>query len=90
LVYRISRLELVSNCDGIWYHVPKANTHHTDIIDQALDPFTECLTPDVARRIAELRADDRTQSRLDVLADKANRGRYRQKSARITTSIWPT
>ena len=46
----------------------------TDVLDRILDPFTECLTPDVAQRIVNLRADFQTQARLDELADKANEG----------------
>ncbi|MBI4600631.1 MAG: hypothetical protein HY721_01595 [Planctomycetes bacterium] len=44
------------------------------VLDRVLDPFTQCLTADVARRIADLRADPETQARLDELADKANEG----------------
>lgn len=47
---------------------------HTDVLDRVLDPFTECLTPEVAQRIVNLRADAPTQARLDELADKANEG----------------
>lgn len=42
------------------------------VLDRVLDPFTDCLTPEVARRIADMRADPHTQARLDELADKAN------------------
>ena len=45
-----------------------------NLLDEILNPFTECLTPDVAQRIAEMRANPQTQSRLDELADKANAG----------------
>lgn len=45
-----------------------------NVFDQILTPFTDCLTPDVAQRIAEMKADPKTQSRLDELADKANEG----------------
>jgi hypothetical protein len=51
-----------------------AETAHTDVLDRVLDPFTHCLTPEVARRIAELRADSGTQARVEELADKANEG----------------
>lgn len=44
------------------------------IIDEILDPVADCLTPDVARRLAELRLNPATQSRIDELADKANEG----------------
>ena len=46
----------------------------SNILDQVLTPFTECLTPEVAQRIIEMRASSETQSRLDELADKANEG----------------
>ena len=45
-----------------------------DPLDRFLDSVTECLTPEVARRLVELRADPQTQARLDELADKANEG----------------
>ena len=44
------------------------------VLDRFLDPFTECLTPEVARRIVALRADPELQARLEELADKANEG----------------
>lgn len=47
----------------------------TDFLDRILDPVAECFTPEVARRLAELRADPQTQDRLDDLAAKANEGR---------------
>ena len=34
----------------------------------------KCLTPEVAREIADLRADPELQARLDELAAKANEG----------------
>jgi hypothetical protein len=39
-----------------------------------MDPVGECLTPEVAERLVSLRADKHLQSRVDELADKANRG----------------
>jgi len=44
------------------------------VLDRVLEPFTECLTPDVARKIVDLRADAQTQADIDQLADKANDG----------------
>lgn len=44
------------------------------IIDRLMDPVGRCLTPDVAKRIVSLRADEDLQSRVDELADKANAG----------------
>ena len=44
------------------------------VSDRMLRPVTSCLTLDVARRILDSRLDDDTQSRIDELARKANRG----------------
>jgi hypothetical protein len=45
-----------------------------DPLDRLLDSVTECLTPEVAKRLVELRVDPQTQARIDELADKANGG----------------
>jgi len=44
------------------------------LLDDVLTTIADCLTPEAARRIANLRANTATQSRLDALADKANEG----------------
>lgn len=44
------------------------------VLGRLLEPLTECFTPEVASRIANLRADPQTQQRLDELAAKANEG----------------
>ena len=49
-------------------------TTENSVIDRLLDPVGQCLTPEVARRIADLKADPALQSRVDELADKANAG----------------
>jgi hypothetical protein len=46
----------------------------TEIFEQALDPFVECLTPEAAQRIVALRAEPADQARLDDLAERANAG----------------
>jgi hypothetical protein len=46
----------------------------TKLLESLIEPFAECLTIESARKIAALRADDSLQSRMDELADKANRG----------------
>lgn len=46
----------------------------TSTIEQLMAPVGECLSPEVAQRIIELRADANLQARVDELADKANRG----------------
>ena len=43
-------------------------------LDRLLQPLAGCLSPDVAARVAELRADDAMQERIDYLAERANEG----------------
>jgi hypothetical protein len=47
----------------------------TSVLSRFLDPFTECLTPEVAQRVADLRPDAATQARIDELREKANEGK---------------
>jgi hypothetical protein len=54
-----------------------ATTVDHKILDQMLDPVGDCLTPDVAARIAALRASPRTQRRLDELAEKNAEGKLK-------------
>ena len=51
-----------------------AHTSHLDIVSSVLEPFTECLTPEAAKRIAAFQAAPATQSHLDELAGKSNEG----------------
>lgn len=53
------------------------------VIDQLMDPVGECLTPEVAERIVSLRADAQLQTRVDELADKANRGTISEAERRV-------
>jgi len=46
---------------------------HT-VLDRFLRPFADCLTPEVAQRIVDLRLDAQSQGRLDELAAKAHAG----------------
>jgi hypothetical protein len=43
-------------------------------LDRLLEPFVSCLTPEVAAKIADSRADEETQGRIDFLADRSNEG----------------
>jgi hypothetical protein len=43
-------------------------------LNRLLDPLADCLSPDVAAKIANLRADDAVQERLDYLAERSNEG----------------
>ena len=47
---------------------------NTTILDQIIEPFAECLTPEAARKIVAIRADDELLGRVDELAKKANAG----------------
>jgi len=44
------------------------------VLDQLFDPLSECLTRDVAIRLAGLRASPEVQSRLNALAEKCSDG----------------
>ena len=46
----------------------------TTVLDRLIDPLSECLTLDAARKIVALRADAASQQHIDDLADKANQG----------------
>jgi hypothetical protein len=39
-----------------------------------LEPLAGCLSPDVAAKVADLRADEAVQDRVDYLAERANEG----------------
>jgi hypothetical protein len=53
----------------------------TTLLDQLIEPFAECLTPEAAQKIANLRATDQLQARVDELAEKANLGTLSQAEA---------
>ncbi len=46
----------------------------TQVLDRLLDPVTECLTPEVARALVNLRARPEVQARIDELAEKSGEG----------------
>jgi hypothetical protein len=50
------------------------STTDSAILDKMLEPVARCFTPGVAQQIAELRADQATQARIDELAAKCNEG----------------
>lgn len=43
-------------------------------LDRFLEPLAGCLSPEVAAKVASLRADEAMQDRIDYLADRANEG----------------
>ena len=51
-----------------------SNSANSAVLDQVIEPVTRCLTPEVAREIAALRAPAEIQRRIDELADKSNAG----------------
>jgi hypothetical protein len=51
-----------------------SNTSNSAMLDQVFEPIGQCLTPEVARRIAALRAPEELQRRLDELAEKSTEG----------------
>jgi uncharacterized protein YnzC (UPF0291/DUF896 family) len=44
------------------------------LLDSLLEPFGECLTPEVARKLANLQAGPAVMARVEELADKCNEG----------------
>jgi hypothetical protein len=50
-------------------------TAEVEALDTLLDPIRACLTPEVAARIVDLRADAVAQAQLDDLADRNAEGR---------------
>ena len=44
-----------------------------------LDPLAECFSPEVAKKVAALEADNQVQARIDELAEKANEGTLTDK-----------
>jgi hypothetical protein len=49
-------------------------TTQDQVLDRIFDALGRCLTPQVARRITELRADAELQNHIDALAQKCNEG----------------
>jgi hypothetical protein len=44
------------------------------VLDRLMDPLSQCLTPETAKRLLKLRADTKLQARVDELAEKCNGG----------------
>jgi hypothetical protein len=51
-----------------------STAEHHAVIDRVLDPLLDCFTPEVAQKVATMRADAQTQARVDELAARANEG----------------
>ncbi len=46
----------------------------TSYLDRFLDPVAKAFTPELARRLADLRADEEMQAEIELLRRKANEG----------------
>jgi hypothetical protein len=44
------------------------------VLDRLMNPLSQCLTPETAKRLLKLRADPQLQARVDELAEKCNEG----------------
>jgi hypothetical protein len=44
------------------------------LLDGLLEPLSQCLDAESARRVVELRIDSTVQARVDQLAERANEG----------------
>ena len=49
-------------------------TLEAPVLDRLLDPVGRILTPEVARKLVNLRCDSTVQARIDKLARKCNEG----------------
>ena len=56
------------------YHPAMIQPSRFPMIDELLDPVSRCLTQDVARSIASLRAASDVQHKLDDFAEKSTEG----------------
>lgn len=56
------------------YTIIMRTDHETLMLDRILDPVSEALTPESARRLVALRADALAQRRMDELAEKCIEG----------------
>ena len=54
-----------------WYNT---GMNAIQLFDRILDPVTDAFTPEVARRIVDLKADAEMQARIDELATKSSAG----------------
>ena len=44
------------------------------LLDGLLEPFSDCLTPEVAQKLVNLHANEAVVARVEELADKCNEG----------------
>jgi hypothetical protein len=48
--------------------------HDSANFHRLLDPLSDCLTPESARRLLKLKADPKLRARVEMLGRKSNRG----------------
>lgn len=46
----------------------------SNFLARIFEPLEECMTPELAKKVAGLRADSELQARIDELADKCTEG----------------
>ena len=51
-----------------------SSSSNSAVLDRVFEPVSQCLTPEVARRIAALRASADVQRAIDDLADESTEG----------------
>jgi hypothetical protein len=49
-------------------------TETNPVLERLVEPLSQCLTPESAKRLLKLKADRRLQARVAQLADKSNEG----------------
>jgi len=52
------------------------------MLDRLLDPVSNILTPEVARKLVKLRFDTKTQAQINKLARKCNQGKLKDRELR--------
>ncbi len=57
-------------------------TADAPVLDRLLDPVARLLTPEVARKLVDLRFDSVAQARIDKLARKCNEGQLTESERR--------
>jgi hypothetical protein len=51
-----------------------ATADNVDVLDELLEPLGDCLTPEVAARLVQLRAPEHVQQRIEEFARKSSEG----------------
>ena len=70
--------------DAVCYTLPMATTSY---LDRMLDPVFQSFTPSLARRIIDLRVDDKVEQRVTELRRKANDGTLTPEASPVVEDI---